>query len=244
MSRELAPLAAGIAMIVFAVLVVIFVAGRADVGAGDPFDKADAVEYLEEIEDGKDATRIAFGAGIAIDAFIVLVVAATSYSIFRDRSHWLAALAVAGFVANAAFSGVADCVGIVLTFVADDYVNGGAGDIAARDPSVLATGRTLGMMLVILTQVQITAFGLGELALGLLLTFAPAGNFNPPRLAGWLAIFSAITGFGSWGTLAAEFFLVFPIMSTVGTLILLLWLGAWLIMHSRPGRVTGAAAPP
>jgi hypothetical protein len=231
MIRDLAPLVAGIAMIMFAVCVVIFVSGRADVGAGDPFDKADAVEYLEEIEDGKDATRIAFGAGIAIDAFIVLIVAATTYTIFRDRSHWLAAIALAGFIANAAFSGVADCLGIVLTFVADDYVNGGAGDIAARDPSVLETGRVLGMMLMMLTQVQVTAFGLAELALGALLVFAPAGSFNPPRLIGWLAIVSAVCGFIGWGVFVAEAFLIFLIISTVGTLILLVWLGVWLILN-------------
>jgi hypothetical protein len=238
MNRELVPLIAGIAMIAFAVLVVIFVAGRADATAGDPFDEADAVEYLESIEEGKDATRIAFAAGIAIDAFIVLVVAATTYGLFRDRSHWLATIALAGFVANAAFSGVADCVGIVLTFVADDYVNGGAADIAARDASVLHTGRVLGMMLTMLTQVQITAFSLGLVALGTLLTFAPDGGYNPPRFMGWIALLSGVAGYLSWTVFVADIFLIFAIISTVGSLILLLWLGGWLIMNRRLVPVT------
>jgi hypothetical protein len=232
MNRELGALAGGIAMIAFAVCVVIFVAGRADVGGNDPFERDEVADYLGDIEEGKDATRLAFGFGVVIDAGLVLVLAATTYSLFRDRSHWLAALAMAGFVANAAVSGVTDGVGVITTFVADDFVNGGSG-LAPGDPSVFETGRVLGMMLVTLTQIQVTAFGTAELAFGALLGFSPAGHLNPPRVLGWLAMASGAAGIVGWGVFAAEFFLVFLIISTVGTLVLLLWLGAWLILNRR-----------
>jgi hypothetical protein len=75
-----------------------------------------------------------------MDALLVLPVAATTYSTLRDRSHWLAALALAGFVANAVIAGVTDVVGIVATFVADEFVNGGPGVLAPGDPSVLTVG--------------------------------------------------------------------------------------------------------
>ena len=232
MNREVAPLVAGIAMIAFAVCVVIFVAGRADFGGSNPFERTEVAEYLSNIEEGATATRVAFGSAIAIDALLVLLVAATTYSIFRDRSHWLAALALAGFVANAAISGVTDGVGIVATFVADDFVNGGAGGLAPGDPSVRETGRILGMLLVILTQIQVTPFALAELAIGTLLVFAPAGRFNPPRLLGWVSIISGAAGFIAWGTFAADFFFVFLVLNTVGSLILFVGLGGWLVTHA------------
>ena len=70
MSREVAPLVAGIAMIAFAVCVVIFVAGRADFGGSNPFERSEVAEYLSNIEEGATATRVAFASGIAIDALL------------------------------------------------------------------------------------------------------------------------------------------------------------------------------
>lgn len=226
-----AAVAGGIAMILFALFVVVFVLGRADI-RNDPLQRSEASQYLEEIEDGKVETRIAFGAGIAIDTLIILVIAASAYSLFRDRSHWLAALSACAFVANAALSGAADALGIALTFVAEDYVRGGVSDMA-RDPSVLETGRTLGILLVMLTQVQVTAFSLGALSLGLLLARAPRGRFNPPRIIGWVALIVGAAGYLSWLVFVADVFSAFLLINTVGTLIAFPALGGWLIWR-RP----------
>src|SRR5687768_9286394 len=115
-------LVAGIVLILFAACVIVLIAGRADFGSHDPFDKAEAADYLTEIQNNKVAMRVAFGSAIVIDAFIVLVTAAVTQILFRDRSTLLTSITFAGLVANAAVSGVADVVGIVLTFVADDYI--------------------------------------------------------------------------------------------------------------------------
>ena len=226
-----AALIAGVALIIFALLVIVFVAGQADIAGDDPFEKSEVSQFLTTIEKNKAEVRVAFAFAIAIDACIVLVVAAVTYVLFRDRSHLLAALAFAGFVANGAVSGVADGVGLVLTFVADDYVNGGPGNLAAGDSSILEVGRAMGMTLRTLTSIQVTSFGVAQLSLGALLAFAPTGAINPPRIFGWISIVTGAAAIIAWGIVAADWFFLFLILNTLGSLVFMFGLGGWLIMN-------------
>ena len=230
---EKTTLVGGIVLILFAACVIVFIAGRADFGSYDPFDKAEVADYLTEIQKNKVATRVAFGSAIVIDAFIVLVTAAVTQILFRDRSTLLTSITFAGLVANAAVSGVADVVGIVLTFVADDYVMGGPGNGGAGSAAVLQIGRVLGMTELMLTHLQVTAFGISQLSLGSLLTFAPAGAINPPTMFGWVSMFSGAAAIVTWGALASDAFLFFVVLNALGSLVFFVGLGGWLILNRR-----------
>jgi hypothetical protein len=222
----------GIAFILFAICVIVFIAGRADVGDHDPFDKTEVSEYLVEIEENQIQTRVAFAAALVIDTFIVLVLAAVTYNLFRDRSQLLAAIMFGALVANSALSGAADVVGIVLTFVADDFVNGGPANSVGGSAS-LEVGRVLGMTELMLTHVQITVFGTSQLALGALLAFAPAGAVNPPKILGWLCLLSGLAAIAAWSALAADVFFVLLVANSLGSLVFFVVLGGWLIVHRR-----------
>ena len=226
-------LVGGIAFIAFALCVIAFIAGQPDFTGDDPFEKTEVAGYLTELEDNQQSTRVAFAFGIAIDAFVVLVVASVTLTLFRDRSHMLAALAFAGLVANGAVSGTADALGIVLTFIADDFVNGGPGSLAAGDPTILEVGRAIGMTQRALTSIQVTSFGVAELAIGALLAFAPAGAINPPRFFGWISMISGATAIIAWGVVASDVFFVFLIVNSLGTLVLMFGLGGWLVMNRQ-----------
>lgn len=223
----------GIVFVALAVCLVAFIAGRSDVGDDDPWEKTEVAEYLTNIQEHKDGIRVAFGFGIAVDGLILLGVAAIAQNLFRDRSALLASLTFAGFVANAAVSGSADVVGIVLTFVADDYVTGGPGGLVAGDPAVLEVGRALGMTQQAFTQLSVTSFGVAELSIGALLAFAPVGGVNPPRWMGWVAMISGACGILSWGMFASSAFYVPFAINSIGTLVLFFALGGWLILNRR-----------
>jgi hypothetical protein len=128
-------------------------------------------------------------------------------------------------------SGVADSLGIVITFVADDFVHGGPANGAAGDPAILEVGRAMGMTLRTLTLIQVTMFGVAQLSLGALLSFARVGAINPPRFFGWLSMATGAAAVIAWGVVVADWVFIFLIINTMGTLVFMFGLGGWLIMN-------------
>ncbi len=89
------------------------------------------------------------------------------------------------------------------------------------------------MIQLALTQIEVTSFGLAELSIGALISFAPRGAINPPRLLGWIALASGAAALIAGGVIASDVFFVFYIINSLGTLVLLFGLGGWLIMNRR-----------
>jgi hypothetical protein len=59
-----ATLIGGIALVVFAVLVIVFVAGQASVADDNPFEKTEVADYLIKLDEHKEEVRVGFAFAI------------------------------------------------------------------------------------------------------------------------------------------------------------------------------------
>jgi hypothetical protein len=234
----------GLAMVLLAVTTVISVALTAtSTGDGDPFDEDKVAEFLTDVAENKDMVMATAGISILNDGVFALTVAATAFLLFRDRSALLATLTLVGIVAGATLSLTNDLVTIMLAVVAEDFVEGGPQGVAAGDPATLELGRVLGMISFAMANVLFTAIGLALVSLGLLIARSPAGAVNPPRWLGWLGLGTGLAYWAAWLVVAAEPFFVFFPISLLGTLILFIGLGGWLITRGSSARVPALTAP-
>jgi hypothetical protein len=221
---------AGLAMIVAAILTVVAVVLMAT-GTSDknPFEEEDAAEFLTDVNDKEEQLMASAAVGIINDGVFVPLVGVALFILFRDRNPLLATTAMIGIAIGAALALIVDASNLLLTFIAEDYVQGGPEGVAPGDPATLELGRYIGMITFLFVNLLFTPVGLGFLALGLLLVRAPAGLINPPRWIGWVAIISGLSGWLAWLVVAADPFFVFFPVQLLSTLVLLLALGIWLI---------------
>jgi hypothetical protein len=223
---------AGIAMIIAAILTVVNVGlTAASTSDKDPFERGEVPEFLTEIYDNKDTLIAAGAVGIISDGVFVIAVGAALYILFRDRNPFLATVTVAGIASTAALSLVVDISNILLTIIATDYVEGGAGGIAAGDPSTLELGRYVGMITFAFVNTLFTPGGLAFVAIGALLAGAPQGLINPPRWLGWVAIITGLAMWLSWLVVVVEPAFVFFPINLVASLVFLVGLGVWLLRN-------------
>lgn len=223
---------AGFAMILVAILTVVTVgltaAGQSDKG---PFEDDEIVEYLTDVEDKGDLLTAAGIVGIANDGIVIPIIAAAIYVLFRDRNPHLATLTLIAFAMAAAISLIVDISNIMLVAIAKDYVSGGPGGIEANDPSALMLGKYVGMITYAFTNLLFTPLGIGLIAIGAIINWAPQGIVNPPKWIGWVALIAGVACELSWTVVAVDAGLIFFPINLIATLILLVGLGIWLIQH-------------
>lgn len=226
-----ATLLGGIITILLAICLVGTVVSNASIGDVDPFEDAEVGEFLETVHDNREAVFAAAAFGIVTDGFVALAFGGLMYVLFRDRSRLLATLTLMGIVTASAVALVVDGSNILLAIIAEDYVEGGQGGLAAADPSVLEVGRIIGILTYVFTNVGFTPLGLALTSLGMIIALAPAGAINPPRWMGWVAIVSGLSAWLSWSIVLSDAGFVFFAGNGLTTLILLVALGIWLFMH-------------
>jgi hypothetical protein len=226
-----ANLIGGVAMIVMAISTVIVVALTASSGVeSDPYDRGEVATFLTDLADHQDAMIAAGAVGLFSDAVVALVVAATLFVLFRDRSPVLAPIIAVAIISAATISATND-LPILLTVVADDFVSGGAGNVPAGDASTLELGRLLGMTTFGLFLAVNAAIGLAFISLGCLVAFAPDGAVNPPRWLGWVAMLSAAASWLSPLVFVHDALFVFFPAQLITLLVVFLGLGGWLVTH-------------
>ncbi|MEX0683639.1 MAG: DUF4386 family protein [Dehalococcoidia bacterium] len=223
----------GVALIVGAILTVINI-GLTGAGSSDksPFERDEVEEYLTDINDNEGLVLAGAAVGVVNDGVFVIVAAAAFFILFRDRSPFLATLSMVAIAVAASLSLVVDISNVLLTGIAADYVEGGAGDIPAGDSSTLELGRYVGMITFAFVNLLFTAVGTGFVALGLILVGAPQGLINPPKWIGWVAIVAGISAWLAWLVVVTDPGFVFFPIQLLSTLVLLISLGVWLLRHS------------
>ena len=212
------------------------------VGDSDPVKRAEIEGFLRDINDNEALFFLGTGFSIATDAAISLAAAAGLYLVLRDRSRLLALFGFAGLVAGSIAFIASDASLLALGLLAQDFVEkGGAGGIAAGDPVILQSARTVGVITAFTFQIAFTAIAFGLLAFGTLITWAKVGTVNPPRWLGGLAILSALAMLLSWlGAVDTDLGDVIFLIANLGVLLFLIVLGGWLLMQPETGE---AGAP-
>lgn len=222
---------AGIATILLAICLIVNVGASFSTGDNSPFEKDEVAKFLTDVNDNQTAVIIGGAAGIIVDGFLGVAVAAMLYVLFRDRSRLLATLTFAGLLVESALALVVDGNNILLTVIANDFVKGGPTGVGPGDPAVLELGRYVGMVTFAFGNVGLTSLGLGLVALGILIARAPDGKINPPRWIGWVAVFAGVCSELAWFVVIIDPAFVFFIGNLLGSLVLLFGLGIWLLMH-------------
>jgi hypothetical protein len=224
---------AGAAMIIGAILTIITVVLMGG-GSSDksPFEKEEVPEFLTDVHDNEGLLVASGALGILNDGVFVITIGVALFILFRDRNPFLATLSMGAILVAAGISLVVDISNILLTSIADDYVNGGPEGVAAGDPATLELGRYVGMITFAFVNVLFTPAAVAFIALGTLLVGAPEGIVNPPKWIGWVAIIAGLASALAWLVVAAEPFFVFFPIQLISTVVLLVSLGVWLIRHS------------
>lgn len=221
----------GLAMVVISITTVVSIALMATGSSDkDPFERDDVAEFLTDVNDEKGLLQAAAAVGIFNDAIVVPIVAAALYVLFRDRNPLLATITMVAVAVTAAVALMVDGSNILLTIIAEDFAEGGAGDIAAGDPATLELGRYVAMITFAFVNVLFTTYGVATVALGALL-LGPQGRINPPKWMGWLAIVSGLSAWLAWTVVAADPGFVFFPIQLITSFVLFLALGIWLLRH-------------
>ena len=232
---------AGIVLILLAIGLIVTIGASFSTGDYSPFERDEVAKYLADINDNRTAVIITGAVGIIIDGFLGVALAALLYVLFRDRSRVLATAAFAGLLTQAALSLMVDGNNILLVIVAKDFAEGGPTGVAAGDPATLEVGRYIGMFTFLFTNVLFTSLGLALIALGSIITSAPNGAINPPRWLGWVACFAGACAELAWLVVIIDPAFVFFIGNFLGSIIFLIGLGVWLLMHRDLQPAAGSA---
>ncbi len=220
----------GSVMILLAACLVLAIATGFSITDQDPAERAEVEEFLIDVEDNQALAIISSVFFILIDAVVGLVLTALLYLLFRDRSPFLSLLLLVAFLATYATAMVFDATNLGLVVIADSYVNGGVG-LAAGDPAFLDLAYVVAIVGGITNLLGFTALGIGMLALGLIIQFAPEGRVNPPRAYGLAALVAALAAFLTWTVVISDIgFLVFAVQGIL-SLIVLIGVGAHLILN-------------
>lgn len=236
-------LAGATLLILAAVIIANIVLLTAAVGDADPTKRGDLAGILRDIHDNKALYFAANGFSIAADTALLPIAAALLFLVFRERNRALAVVGLAGFVAAGVAFVVADSANLALAFLAEDFVKeGGATGIAAGDPVILESARTIGTFGAVLEVAGSMPLALGFLGLGSLLVWAPNGEMNPPRWIGWLGLVTGVGMVLQWvGAANEDVGAVFFAIGPIGALIWFVILGGWLLTRrERQAETTGA----
>lgn len=196
-----------------------------------PFERDEVAEFLTDTNDNEGAFAIGIAVAIFNDGVMGPLLAAVLYVLFRDRNPLLATISALGVAIGATLALMSDAGNILLSVVAEDFVEGGANDVAAGDAATLQLGRFVGMMTFVLFNTAFTAYGTALVAIGTLLV-GPPGRINPPKWLGWLAIVAGLCAWAAWGVVAAEALFIFFPLNLLTTTIFSIGLGWWLLQHS------------
>lgn len=239
---------AGATLLLLAALIIVnIVLTTAVLGDAQAADRGDIEGILTDIHDNKALYFSGVAFSVAADAFVLPVAAALLYLLFRERSRALALVGLVGFLAASAAFLIADSTSLVAAVLSNDFAaDGGAGGIAAGDPVILQSARTVGIVSEAIEIVASMPIALALLSLGYLITYAANAEVNPPRWVGVLAIVTGLAMILSWIGAASED--VGLVVITVGYIGALLWfaiLGGWLILQpERQQEGASAAAAP
>lgn len=222
---------AGATLLLLPILSILGLVAGAPLGEFDPFARGDVEELLRAVNDNHVLFVLSLVPFVMTDAIVLPAAAALLYLGFRDRSHVLALLGAFGILTGAVTFVVHEVGAMTLPFLATDLlVEGGPSSIVAGDPVILEAARTVGIVQGLAALCGQTALGVGIGAIGVLIIWAPDGNWNPPRWLGWLGVLAGV-GMGlTWlflvshtaggvATVAAE-------ATTIG---MLTFLGIWLL---------------
>lgn len=221
----------GIVVILLVIGLLVTIGASFSSGEYSPFEKDEVAKFLTDVNDNRTAVLITGAVGIIVDGFLGVALAALLYVLFRDRSRVLATVAFAGLLIQSALSLMVDGNNILLAIIARDFVDGGPTGVSAGDPAILEVGRYVGMLTFLFTNVLFTSLGLALIALGSIITSAPAGAINPPRWLGWVACFAGACAELAWLVVIIDPAFVFFIGNFLGSIIFLIGLGVWLLMH-------------
>jgi hypothetical protein len=150
---------------------------------------------------------------------------------------------LAFILVSSATSLAADTTSVVTLNIANDFADGGAGDIAAGDPATLEVGRAAGMAQFAMMQVGWSALGIAFLALGALISFGPERGAVPSRWIGWLFLLAGVAGVLAWTVVVTDPGFVFFIIGGIAQLIGLGGLAVWLFRSQDRESEIMAGAP-
>jgi hypothetical protein len=196
-----------------------------------PFERDEVAEFLIDTNDNESAFAVSIAVAVFNDGIIGILLAAVFYVLFRDRNPMLATIALGGILIGCAAALMSDAMNILLIGVAEDFVEGGAGDVPPGDAATLQVGRFVGAASFALFNIAFTAYGTALVAIGALL-LGPAGRINPPRWLGWLAVVAGLCAWLAWGVVVADPMFVFFPLNFLTTTIFSIGLGWWLLKHS------------
>jgi hypothetical protein len=199
----------------------------------DVFQRDEVAPLLRDINENEVTYYSALGFSIASNV-IAVGVAAVLFVLLGDRSRLLATLGMVGILGGALAGFAADAGNITLGFLASDFADGGAGDIPAGDPAILETARSVGIASLAVLEVGWSALGVGLVALGVLIGWAPSSVYNPPRLLRWLAIVAGVCLVLTWLVALSDAAFIFVVVGILGIESFMLILGIWLLRQVSP----------
>jgi hypothetical protein len=225
---------AGVTLLLLAALIVVnIVLITAVLGDAEPAKRGDIEGILSDIHDNKALYFSGVGFSVVADAVVLPVAAALLYLVFRARSRALALVGLVTLLAASVAFLVEDSMSLTAALLSDDFAaDGGAGGIAAGDPVILQSARTLGVFSEAIGLVASMPIALALLSLGYLTAHAPYAEVNPPRWVGILAIVAGVALILSWiGTASEDVGLVVITIGYIGALLWFAILGGWLLLQ-------------
>lgn len=220
-------------ILIFAAITTLVVVGLTIGSTSDksPFERDEVAEFLTDTNDKEGGIAAGIAVAIFNDGVMGPLMAAVFYVLFRDRNPLLATITLLAIGVGTTLALMSDAANILLLGIAEDFVKGGAGDVAAGDAASLQLGRFFGALTFVLFNTAFTAYGTALVAIGTLLV-GPAGRLNPPKWLGWLAIVAGLSAWLAWGVVVADPMFVFFPINLLTTTVFSLGLGWWLLQHS------------
>lgn len=235
----------GVVLLVFAALLVSTFALELTLTEANPLARGETEEILRDLDSNRTVFSLVRALNIATDAAVMLVLAAVLYLLLRDRSQVLAAAGAFGLIGGAVGFAATDTATVTLGYLAADFLEeGGPGGVAAGDPVILQSARTVLLLSFFATLCALTAMGVGLLAFGALIATAPEGEVNPPRWIGALCGVSGLLMPFGWVVAAhweTGMTLIFAGLATA--LLFVCILGGWLLLRTEQGKARADTRP-
>ena len=179
-------------------------------------------DSLRDIADneGRYLTSLAFD---FVSNLLTVALAAVFYLVFRPHGRHLALLGAFAFVAAGVTFMVSNAASLALNSLAEDFVAASGSQAETLESTARAVALTGEFALFGGT----TLFSLALLALGSLIIWSRAC----PRELGMLAVASAVLILFVWLIYVSNAFWVVAIIGFIGTMLLQLLLGGWLLLR-------------
>lgn len=227
---------AGFALLLLAAAVIINIAlVLAASGDADPTKRDELSGLLRDINDNRALFFTGSAFSIAADALILPASAVLLFLLFSGRSSLLALFGLASVVMASVVFLAGDAANLATGVLASDFADkGGAGGLAAGDPAILQSARAMVLAGAMTEPIGSTVVAGGLFAFGALVAWTPAGEVNPPRWLGGLAMVAAAALLISWvGAANADIGLAIVTIGYAGALLWFVLLGGWLLSHGE-----------